>query len=75
MATTNINTAVNAIIEQVPDADKYTLDLLKEKVEFLKDLTPPIPTTWVDPTEVGSTGDAQSSDHPVYDGVNSGLFQ
>lgn len=66
MATTQ--EALGKIIEQVPDADKYGLDLLKEKVEFLRDLTPQyiIPTGF-DPSAKMTVADPDES--PVYNQV------
>ena len=61
MSTQN---ALEQIIEQVPSVDQYGLELLKKKVDFLKEVQSDIPPRWTDSTQVGST-----SDSPVFDQV------
>ena len=61
MSTQN---ALEQIIEQVPSVDQYGLELLKKKVDFLKEVQSDTPPRWTDSTPVGTASDSET---PIFD--------
>ena len=68
MSTTQ--NALEQIIEQVPSVDQYGLELLKKKVDFLKEVSTPAVPVWNEPApeEAGTAT-------PVFDKLNHGVVE
>lgn len=56
----NTQNALEQIIEQVPSVDQYGLELLKKKVDFLKEVSTPAVPVWNEPVP-------DESETPVFD--------